>query len=289
MVSWASCSTYGVNALQWPLGWHATRNHAAGPIMSKKNNKRNSRQGKGKSGGRNSGHRRLPETSGRLDAMNGAPVTIRGIGIPRQLFATVRMLQQGYLAVGAAASGTAIIYLNSYFEPFNTSVPLNTGWGFNFTASSATAKVFTPNSFFGAGYESVRVHNARLKVRGVCGTSGDTMEFWMYPAYDTGVAGGITLPESSGSPGFKSMLINSGNPVVNCVSAVRCANVVGMSKVQYETNPQTGALLTATPFQLAGWYVQYATCDGAVTTGQNYFTFEIEYDVEFFQPLTPAS
>jgi len=254
--------------------------------MAKKNNKQNhARKGKGKGKSQN---KPLPETSGKFDNLGGVMVRFPGVGLPRRILAHVRMTQQGYLAAAAAATGTANIYANAYYQPFNSTTPISSGWGLNLTGGSSTTANFVPNSFFSAGYNGVRVDSAMLKITAVCGAAGDSMDVFMVPA-PAGGFGAANIREASGAPGFKSMMITSGMAPKVISSKVRIADVLGLTAEQYRTESLVYSSFTGLPSFLALWQVFYATMDGAALSQQVYFKFEIELDVEIFDPLTVSS
>jgi hypothetical protein len=198
------------------------------------------------------------------------------------------MAQQGYLAAGAAASGVANIYSNAYYRPFNSGIPVSSGWGLSFTDSSSTTAQFVPNVFFAAAYGTYRVLNAMLKITAVTGVNSDTMNVWMYPT-NSNTTTATTLQEASGSPGYKVMSITNGMRPMSIVSKIHCNDVLGQTGAQYRDSAYTQAALANIPVQLTEWQVFYATMDGNVTVGQVYFTFTVEYDVEFFDPLDPSA
>lgn len=217
-------------------------------------------------------------------------VRIPGIGIPRRMFANMRSVCQGYLAVGAPATGTATIYSNAENGPFFTSNSITSGWSsLNLTDGSSTSNPMIPNSFFALAYQNYRVHTAQLKISAVTGAGGDTMNVFLYPAPNLSIPGTTTINKASGCPGYKQMTITSGMRPEKIISKVRCSDVLGMTAEQYRTDQGTQAALASDPGIISSWSVSYATMDGAVTTGQCYFTFEVEYEVEFFDPLSPST
>lgn len=232
--------------------------------------------------------RKLPESKGKVDTLGGVSLRLPGVGIPRRMFATVRMSQQGYLGVGAASTGLANVYSNAFYQPFNSGIPITSGWALNFTDGSSTTAQFVPSSFFTAGYANYRVHSAILKITAVTGTGSDSMNVWMYPT-SANATTAVNLRESAGQPGFKSMMITSGMRPTTIMSRIRCSDVWGQSAAQYSGSASTFAALTSIPSELTEWQVFYATMDGAVTTGQNYFTLSVELEVEFFDPIDSST
>jgi len=231
----------------------------------------------------------LPEAPGPYDTLGGVRITLPGIGIPRRMIAHLRMEQGGYLAVGASASPQALIGVNQYFQPFNTALPLTgAAFGLNFVAGSSTTQLFVPNSFFSAGYDKCRVLNARLRATAIAGASGDTFDFSIFPISELTYTS-QNMPERSGMPGYKHAIVTSQTGPVELISKVHVCDVLGLTQQQYLDSSDTDSLLTGSPVLQANWLVRGNTLDGNVTTGQVYFTFEIEYDVEFFIPLNPLS
>lgn len=246
-----------------------------------KNTKRNNRSNKRK------GKKSQPESKGKFDTLGGVRLRVPGIGIPRRLVANVRMAAQGYLAAGAAAFAASEVQLNNYYQPLNSADPITTGWGLSFTDGSSTTQVFTPNSWFSAGYTAVRVLSASFSLTAVAGVSGDTMNVFLYPF--VGTLSATSMKNASGQPGFKTAMVTNGQRPTTIQSKVRCHDVLGMTEQQYRDNPLTAGTFSSGPTAIANWAVMYATMDGAVTTAQTYFDLAVEYTVEFFDPLAPSS
>lgn len=256
---------------------------------SKNSRTRNAqRKGNGKNP-KSSSNAGLPEAPGPYDSLGGVRVTLPGIGIPRRMIAHLRMEQGGYLAAGAVATANALIGINQYYQPFNTAIPITSAtFGLNFVSGSSTTQLFVPNSFFSAGYDKCRVLNARLRATAICGASGDTMDFSIYPVSEL-TFNSQSMPERSGMPGYKHAIVTAQTGPVELYSKVHVCDVLGLTSQQYLDSADTDSLLTGSPVLQANWVVRANTLDGNVTTGQIYFTFEIDYDVEFFIPLNPLS
>jgi len=227
--------------------------------------------------------------------MNGNySIRVPNLGQPRRMLATLRQGIQGYLPAASAATGSAAILANSYFEPFTSNTPLTTGWAtFSLTDASSTTGNFTGSVFYSSAFSQYRVHSSRLRVTAVTGTGGDSMNFWMFPSSYAGIvsAPSMRYQIAAGVPGFKDMMLTAGCRPITRVSSVRPHQLLGQSLSEYKINPNSAAALGSAPTTNASvaWFVYYATMDGAVTAGQCYFDFEIEIDVEFFDPITPDS
>jgi len=150
--------------------------------------------------------------------------------------------------------------------------------------------LFAGNAFYAAGFTNYRVHSARLKVTSVCGATGDTCNFWMYPTPANIV--NARFQEAQDVPGFKTMMVTGSCRPLTCVSTVKCHQVLGLTPQEYMDSPNTSGTMNIGSPPSSGqvqWTVYYSTLDGAVTTGQVYFNFEIEYEVEFFTPLVQTN
>jgi hypothetical protein len=220
---------------------------------------------------------------------SGYALKVPNLGAPKRMLATLRQGVQGYLAVGAAATGSAIVYGNSFFEPFTTTTPLTTGWSsFNVTDGSSMTGSFNNASWFTAIFETYRIHSCELSVTSVCGAAGDSINLWFFPAGIAAIsAAPTTYQKALGLPGVKKALITAGMRPIKLTSSVKPFQLLGMTKVEYNTNTGTAAGVTSAPTgaEQVGWQVDYATLDGAVTTGQVYFDFDIEIEIEFFNPI----
>jgi len=209
--------------------------------------------------------------------------------------AVQRIGLQGYLPAASGATGQATIWANSQFQPFTTAHTITTGWAsYSLTDGSSTTAEPTYSAFYASGYEAYRVHKATLRVTGVAGAGADTTNFWVYPAASANFASfsGMTYTVSSGIPGFKAMMITGGMEPRTLVSSIRPNEVLGMTPIEYNTAPgsfaQPNASNPGSGFGVV-FAVTYATVDGGVTSGQVYFDFQLEMEIEYFSPLVLTS
>lgn len=196
-----------------------------------------------------------------------------------------RMALQGYIPAAAAATGNAIVFGNTAYEPFATSTPVTTGWPLNLTDASSTTGTFPGWSFYAAGYNRFRVRSSRLRVTAVSGVTGDSFNVWMFPVTLDAAGTSVTYMQSVGQPGCQSAMVTAGMRPVSLTSSVAPWDVLGKSLQQYMDDPNTAGLTASGVVNTEGstaWILSYATMDGGVTVGQLYFTFEIEYNVDFF-------
>jgi len=211
----------------------------------------------------------------------------RTLGVPLNLQMKFRQGIQGYLPAASAATGQATIYANSFFEPFATVNPLTTGWAsLSLTDASSTAGVFPGTAFVAAGYLQYRVLRAKLTCTAVAGSGGDTTNVWITPLPLSAVA--VTKYQAAlGNAGTKSELVTGGMRPARIVSDILPAEVIGLRLNQYDvaTFGVTSMGTSPTGTNAVVWQVSYATMDGGATTGQVYFDFQIEYEVDFLVPL----
>jgi hypothetical protein len=220
-------------------------------------------------------------------AAQSTRVVCRTLGIPKFFQCKFRMGVQGYLPAASPATGQALINGNVYFGPFNTVNSITTGWNLSLTDGSSTVGLFPGYAMMLAGYATYRVLRSRLVVTAVNGNSGDGMNVWIMPVPLANAA--VTKYQAAlGNAGTKACMTTSGCRPLTLVSDVNAWDVLGFTKAQYQAAGFAEGAIAGVPSgsQTTAWQVSYATMDGGVTTGQSYFDFQVEYDVEFINPLT---
>lgn len=222
----------------------------------------------------------------------GYALRVPNLGMPKRMIATLRQGIQGYLPAASAATGSATVLANAFFEPFTTSTPLTTGWAsLNLTDASSMAGAFNGSTFYNTGFGSYRVHSSKLTVTSVTGTGGDTLNIWFFPGSYPLQTSATKYQEAIGLPGCQRMMVTAGMRPESRVSSIKPYQLLGRTKVEYDTDPNTAAPVASQPATSSGvaWQINYATLDGAVTGGQCYFDFQLEIEVEFFEPISTAA
>jgi len=192
---------------------------------------------------------------------------------------------QGFLPAASPATGNATIYSNSFFEPFNTSKPLTTGWStFSLTDASSTTQPFPFSAELSSLYGIYRVDQGSLRVTAVCGAGADTMNFWLLPVPLNSAGTTALYAQALGNAGVKTMMLTSGCRPLVLESNIRAAEILGRSQTMYMP---ADALIGGAPsgVNATEWQVYYATLDGGVTTGQVYFNFDLKIVVELSSPV----
>jgi hypothetical protein len=251
------------------------------PLNNLSNNtKRRPRSRNGKRGGRSDG-----DLAGRFPMSGTLMIRNSTLGIPKRVRTTLRLGLQGYLAAGSAATGNAYTLANQLTGPFNTgSASFATGWGLTLTDSSSSGSNPTSVVFWSAGYQSYRILSTSFKVTAVCGAAGDSMNVWIYPIPVNDSIYSQRLQYAVGQPGFKRMMITSGMRPSSITSNFRPAQILGLPAREYNNSPFTSAAVGSAPNggSVVSVVCCYATMDGAVTSQQVYFEYELQMEVEFF-------
>jgi hypothetical protein len=244
------------------------------------NTKRRLRSTNGKRGGRPDG-----DFAGRFPMSGTLMVRNSTLGIPKRVRTNLRLGLQGYLAAGSAATGNAYVTANQVTAPYNTGAgSFATGWGLTLTDSSSSGSNPTSVAFWSAGYQTYRVSSFSFKCTGVCGAAGDSMNVWCYPVPNNDSVYTQRLQYAAGQPGFKRMMITSGMKPSSITSNFRPHQILGLTAQEYEHSPATSAAIGSSPSSgsVVNVVCCYATMDGAVTSQQVYFEYEIQMEVEFF-------
>jgi hypothetical protein len=251
------------------------------PLQNLSNNiKRRQRSRNGKRGVRSDG-----DMAGRFPMSGTLMIRNTTLGIPKRVRTTLRLGLQGYLAAGSASTGNAYVTANQLTAPFNTGAgSFATGWGLTLTDASSSGSNPTSVAFWSTGYQTYRVLSSAFKVTAVCGAAGDSMNVWIYPIPNNDSVYTQRLQYAVGQPGFKRMMITSGMRPSSITSSFRPAQILGLPAREYDNSPNTSAAVGSAPSSgsIVNVVCCYATMDGAVTSQQVYFEYEIQMEVEFF-------
>lgn len=185
------------------------------------------------------------------------------------------------------ATSAILIYGNSCFQPFNTSVPITTNW----TATNSSLSTAIPIGFTALStlYGYYRVRSSRIRVSVVPTDPDDTGALIVAPS---GTNPSSTIPRqmmnirySKWQPCAQNNNVKE-NTIVNYISS---AKALGLSEAQYEALAPTA--VSSAPPSTADWYwvVVFDILDG--TTNDNTLGIFVELDmyVEFSEPQVLAN
>jgi len=231
-------------------------------------------------------------TNGFMATFPGASTTMvrtHCLGAPKRMNSTFRMAVQGYLPAASGASGQALINASAWFEPFASPNPLTTGWAsLSLTNGSSTTAPFPLSAFYGAGFKQCRVRASSLKVTAITGANGDCVNVWILPVV-TNATVATNFQQATGSPGFVGALVPAGCRPIVLRSAPPIWQVLGYEneRVYLDSSATISGTTTSgvNPAFSTVWQVSYATMDSTATVGQVYFDFEVEMNVDFFDPI----
>jgi hypothetical protein len=212
--------------------------------------------------------------------------------IPPKYFTKVKMLLVGYIAPGRNG-GFCSIYGNTLYQPFLTGTspsgaPAPSYLGLTPQGGTAFAQQFPGYSQLSALYQNYRVHASNLKVLATCSGVGDTytISSCVIPENNMSIVSTLTQDSIMVQPHGKFRLVNPYMKAGLLKTFVKCRNVMGLSKNQYNDGiPHKFTTSPITSQYNFSYVILWTTNNGANAAQQLYLDIELEYFVEFNSPI----
>lgn len=211
----------------------------------------------------------------------------RRINAPRQ-FTKLLVGYQGFVPASNVTGG--------YFDvlPTQFETPLLGNWRFSgaqngvgqFTGSTGAAANYAGFVMLSGQYGAYRVHSRRLTVTLMPSLAGDQINFAIMPSTSTNPPAVNNFATYAGNTRGKSRMVAFGGEPGVLTYKHSVADVVGLTKLQWECQPPTRMAFTPAAQLFMADYVLWTTNDGGTIAGNICFVVKLEIDVELSEPIT---